>query len=362
MTKILKKLWNGKKVFISGHSGFKGVWISMMLKNLGAEVYGYSLKPNKGQKHFYKIAKENNIYKKTCYGDIRNEKKLISFLNKIKPDLLLHMAAQPLVIDGYKSPQYTFETNLSGTINILEWARKSRVHLPVLIITSDKCYKEKNYPVTENDEIYGVDPYSASKACQDIIANSYIESYFRKYKYSNVCTARSGNVFAGGDFAEDRLVPDIMRSIFLKEKLKIRNKNYIRPWQHVFEPLYGYLLILQFLMKKKGIKNAYNFGPNINKKYKVIDVVDILKKQICEDKLNIELSGKKQKYKETQILLLDSKLAKKELKWNNVLDLKESLIFTYDWYKSYYGKRDDIYIVSQKQIASYFKLQSRKKI
>ena len=272
-------IYKNKKVLITGHTGFKGSWLTIWLNMLGANILGYSIDTPTNPSMFKSI----NIKKKIIdiKGDVRNFKKLDLVIKKFKPEIIFHLAAQPIVTESYKNPQETFTTNILGTLNVLECVRQNSFLKACVIVTSDKCYKNRELyrGYKENDQLAGVDPYSASKSSAEIISHSYFNSFFTK---KNVATARAGNVIGGGDWSSERVVPDYFRALQNKKKLKIRNPNSTRPWQHVLEPLGGYLLLGKFLIDNKRYvsNNSYNFGPGNNIKNKtVLDLVKSLNKK-----------------------------------------------------------------------------------
>ena len=276
----LKKFWKNKRVFVTGHTGFKGSWLIVLLNFLGAKTYGYSLKSPK--KSLFNQIDGKSLLEKNFYADIKNLKNLKAKIKLCSPEIIFHLAAQPLVIESFKKPLNTFNTNFIGTANLLEAILDKPSIKSVVIITTDKVYKikgKKNY-FSETDELGGNDPYSASKACVEILINSYIFSFFRKTSLKNrVSSARSGNVMGGGDYSKNRLVPDIINSINSNKELIIRNPEHIRPWQHVIEPLVGYI----FLAQKQFSKNinqtpSWNFGPEKNNFISVFKLVYMVKK------------------------------------------------------------------------------------
>ena len=252
--KNLNKFWNKKKVFVTGHTGFKGSWLCIILKYLNADVYGFSLKPEK-KSLFIKSKIEKEITSNT-YADINDILNLKKNIKKSKPEIIFHLAAQPLVLESYIKPLKTFQTNIMGTLNLLQCIREVKSIKSVVIITTDKVYKinKKDIIYKEIDQLGGFDPYSASKVGVEIVVDSYIKSFFSKSNLKNrISTARAGNVIGGGDFSNNRLVPDIIKAINYKKKLTIRNPNHIRPWQHVLDPIMGYLILQENNMKKKLI-------------------------------------------------------------------------------------------------------------
>jgi len=355
---ILKKFWKGKKVFLTGHTGFKGTWLSIFLNLLGAKVYGYSLKPNT-QPSFFNLINFNKKIHTSMVGDIRNYNKLKKAISKFSPHFIVHMAAQPLVRDSYLDPKYTYEVNTLGTINILNILQELNFIKSALIITTDKVYfndNKKKY-FKENDLLGGLDPYSNSKSCAELAVNSYNYSFFKQKKIY-VATARAGNVIGGGDFSKDRIIPDYFRSLLKKNrKLFMRSPNSIRPWQHVLEPLYGYLLLLMKLHAKK-IKSGshFNFGPKKSSNKSVDRVITLLNKNF---KNSVEIIKKKESlknHKESKVLMLNSNKSKKILKWNSQFNLEQSLKLTSIWFKKYISKKNrDILKVTQDQIIEYLR-------
>ena len=329
----LKNFWQNKKVFITGHTGFKGTWLCIILNHLSAKISGYSLKPINNSL-FTKSKIEKKIFSNN-YSDIKNISKLKKELKRFKPEIIFHLAAQPLVLESYKDPINTFETNIYGTLNLLESIRKIKSIKSVVIVTTDKVYKinKKKDIYEEQDELGGLDPYSASKVGTEIILNSYIKSFFMNTPLKNkISSARSGNVIGGGDFSKNRLVPDIIKSINNKKKVIIRNPNHIRPWQHVLEPLLGYLTLAEKqyvnkLSNKNIINHTWNFGPNKKNFKSVLNIVNYMKK-----KKNFKYIIKKDYiYTETNSLKLNSLKAKIELNWMGKWNLKQALEKTMEW-------------------------------
>ena len=312
---INKNFWYKKKVFITGHTGFKGSWLCLFLHYLGAEVTGYSLKPNT-KPNLFELAKIDKIIKKSVIGDVRDYKNLYKEIKKSKANFVFHLAAQPLVNESYSNPVKTFNTNIMGSINLLEASRNVKSVKSIVIITTDKVYKIKkiNKDYIELDELGGNDPYSASKACAEIVINSYIQSFTKKsFLKDRISTARSGNVLGGGDYSKNRLVPDILKAINEHNELIIRNPEHVRPWQHVIEPLYGYMLLAQkqYQKKIKEKNNAWNFGPRNNNFVTVNQIIGKIKKLKKIKKITV----KKSNIVETKVLRLNSYKAMKKLKW-----------------------------------------------
>ena len=351
--KILKKFWKGKKVFITGHTGFKGSWMCILLNMLSSRIYGYSLKPKKIS--LFNQANCKKFIKKNYYENINDVKKLEKRINDVKPDILFHLAAQPLVSQSFIDPLETFNTNIIGTINVLNSVRKNKSLKSVVIITTDKVYKIKktNKYYSENDELGGKDPYSASKVCAEIVTLSYINSFFKKTNIKNkISTARSGNVIGGGDYSKNRLIPDIIKIINSKKIFELRNPNHIRPWQHVIEPMLGYLNLAQSQYQKKiiHINPNWNFGPN---KKSFVKVIDIIKKIQKIKKIKVKIKTK-QNFFETEVLKLDSKKAKKFLKWYPKWDLNKSISNVIEW-NDLFRKSKNAKKICEDQITNYLK-------
>ena len=329
--KINRKFWKNKRVFITGHTGFKGSWLSIFLTHLGAEVTGYSLKPNTNPSLF-KLAKVNNVIKKSIIADIRDYKKLYIEIKKSKASIIFHLAAQPLVRLSYINPKDTFDVNFSGTLNVLQIIKRLKNISTGIIITTDKVYNiNKNKIFKETDSLGGLDPYSSSKVCVEYLFNSYNESFFKDNKQM-IATVRAGNVIGGGDYSLDRLVPDIYKSANRKKSIILRNPNSIRPWQHVLEPLSGYLLLAQNIHNKKikNIQQNWNFGPNISSCKSVRYLTNFL----CKDlkiRFLIEKKNKNIFKPETSILRLSNYKSKKFLKWHPRWSINKSLDKIIEW-------------------------------
>lgn len=323
--------WNGKKVLVTGHTGFKGSWLSFWLKMLGAEVCGYSLAPETSPNLFENLDLENQI--KSVTGDICDLENFKKTLEQFKPDAVFHLAAQSLVRRSYRQPIETYQTNVIGTINILEAVRNTESVKTVVAITTDKVYENKEWlwAYRENERLGGFDPYSNSKACAELAVSSYRNSFFADGK-TLVATARAGNVIGGGDWSEDRLLPDVFRSLIFGKSLEIRNPNSIRPWQHVLEPLSGYLMLAEKLLEgNKDFAEAWNFGPAEEDSQSVGNVLEIIK-SVWKDSVSWKLDDKVQPH-EARLLKLDSTKAKTELGWMPKLNLEEAVKLTADWYR-----------------------------
>jgi len=349
----LKSFYKGKKVLITGHTGFKGAWLALILTMWGAKVSGYALKPPT-KPSLYKALKLDKKMNSRI-SDIRNYKKFYRFAKKVKPDLIFHLAAQPLVRDSYDMPLYTFETNVIGTANVLETIRNLQIRAAV-IVTTDKVYENIEDPkklYREGDKLCGHDPYSNSKSCADLATDSYIKSFFDLKSGPFVATARSGNVIGGGDWAKDRLVPDMARAFWQEKKpVVIRSPHSMRPWQHVFEPLSGYLLLGKELFEgnKKAV-GAWNFAPEPKDMAEVLDLVKLFISSAKRGEFKINPDKAKHEAKNLKLSNLKSK---RILGWKTKLDFRASVDKTAKWYQAFYQK-EDILELSEKQIKQYFR-------
>lgn len=344
--------WKGKKVFITGHTGFKGSWLVLWLNKLEAEVTGYSLEEE--QNFFFKSAGLDKLIT-SFTGDIRNLEFLAETLHACSPDIVIHMAAQSLVRPSYDAPVNTFSTNVMGTVNILEAVRQTDSVKAVVIVTSDKCYENREWVwgYREQDPMGGHDPYSASKGCAELVTSAYRKSFFQENQTA-IATVRAGNVIGGGDWSKDRIIPDIMRAIGKGESVVIRNPTAIRPWQHVCEPLSGYLLLAEQLYTKGSeYADCWNFGPDNDGAWPVSWLIDY----ICSkwgDNAGWDQDSRVHPH-EANFLKLDCSKAKSRLGWKPLLTIESALDWTIEWYKSFYNGAD-ILTIMELQIASYLKL------
>ena len=364
--KIFNNIFKNKKVFVTGHTGFQGSWLTLWLKSLGSEVIGYSLNLPSTPSLFKILKLENEITH--IVGDVKDDLLLKKSMKKYKPDIVFHLAAQPLVRTSYQKPVETFQVNAMGTVNVLESIRNTPSVRAGIIITSDKCYenKESGIPYKENDPLGGHDPYSASKGVAEIITSSYNRSFFDlKNKKVNVgiATVRAGNVIGGGDWAKDRIIPDCMRSLYSKKLLKIRNPNSIRPWQHVLESISGMLLLGQKLLDKPEKYNqAWNFGPSDSVN---LNVRDIVKRTIKEWGISAKWEDTSKKSQnlvhEANYLKLDSSKASTLLKWQPVYSIDDVIKETTSWYWNYLQKKD-MREFTKYQIERYVKTAKNNKI
>lgn len=348
--------WRGKRVFLTGHSGFKGSWLSIWLIELGAEVWGYALDPPTEPSLFDKAGLAKRMH--STIGDIRDRESLGKALDVAKPEVVIHMAAQPLVRLSYDEPLLTYETNVMGTANLLEAVRGCKSVRSVVLITTDKCYENKEWAwgYRENESLGGYDPYSSSKACAEIVAAAYRSSFFNPKDYGKthhaaVATARAGNVIGGGDWAKDRLVPDIVKAIGEGRKVQIRSPQSIRPWQYVLEPLAGYLLLAQSLYTQgTEYAEAWNFGPYDSDAKPVGWIVE----QLCKrwpGAAGFELDTSVKPH-EASYLKLDCSKAISRLGWKPTWNLETALEKIIEWNLAY-GRDEDMYAVSARQIQAF---------
>jgi CDP-glucose 4,6-dehydratase len=348
--------YNGKKVLITGHTGFKGSWLSIWLHAMEAKVIGYALDPYTERDNFVLSGLSEKII--DIRGDIRDKKKLEEVFFQYQPEIVFHLAAQPLVRLSYETPVETYEINLMGTINILEAIRKSESVKAGVMITTDKCYenKEQIYGYRETDPLGGYDPYSSSKAACEIAIASWRNSFFNPKNYAkhgkSIASARAGNVIGGGDWAQDRIVPDCIRALEVGKPVEIRNPQAIRPWQHVLDPLSGYLLLAQKMWENQGeYCETWNFGPNQDAIANVWRIATSIVNNYGQGNL-IDISNSNDLH-ETQLLSLDIAKAKYFLGWNPGLNLESTAKFTTDWYLKY--KTEDVYFLCLEQIKTYLK-------
>lgn len=347
----MKNFYKNKKVLITGHSGFKGSWLSCILNSFESKVYGIS--DGKINSLLYKKKIAN--YKKEYFFDLKEKKKLKKIITKIQPDIIFHLAAQSLVFKSYINPLKTWQSNLLASLNILETSRSLNKNIILIMITSDKCYKNKEIDrgYTEIDELGGDDPYSASKAATEIMIKSYFQSFLKQNKKIKIATARAGNVIGGGDWSNHRLVPDLIKSWSKNKKVKISNPKSTRPWQHVLEPLNGYLKLAELINKRKKLNgNSFNFGPNKKNNYTVLDLTK--KIAIFFKKENFWTIRSNKNFHEAKLLKLNSKKSEKLLKWKPKLNFKKTAEFTASWYLNYYNKKTNLKKFTFDQISNYF--------
>lgn len=349
---MFNNIYKGKKVFLTGHTGFKGSWLALWLTELGANVCGYSLAPNTEPSMYKELDIENKIFK-SVIGNILDVEKLEQAINDFQPEIIFHLAAQPLVRLSYQEPVLTYQTNVIGTLNILEAARKCNSVKAFVNITTDKCYenKEINRGYFEDEPMGGHDMYSSSKGCVEIMSSSFRRSFLQDENTYAMATARAGNVIGGGDWALDRLIPDCVRYINSGEKIEIRNPIAVRPWQHVLEPLSGYLLLGQKLLEEgKKYAEGFNFGPNEDSVLKVAEVAE----KVCTYYGKGEvIVHKRDNLHEANLLMLNIEKAKNTLGWIPTYTANQAIENTVEWYKNFYENNTDMYKFTIKQIKEY---------
>ena len=343
--------FRNKRVLITGHTGFKGSWLSLILADAGAEVAGYALSA-KELSHFNLCSIQDLMQSRI--GDIRNFKDLNYFFNEFKPEIVFHLAAQAIVSESYNNPINTYETNILGSVNVLEAVRKSASVRALVYITSDKCYENNEWVwgYRENDKIGGYDPYSASKAAAEIVFSSYSKSFFKDSKSIYAASARAGNVIGGGDWSEGRVTPDCIRAIEANIDVKIRNPKSTRPWQHVLEPLSGYLTLAMHLYEM-NIENyeAWNFGPNTNDIYSVEEVVNLFYSKIGKRMISIENENIGH---EAGLLQLNCDKAFSKLGWSPRWNTEKAILETASWFDEHFKNQKSMVSVSRSQIKEYF--------
>ena len=358
LSTTFNSFFNGKRVLITGHSGFKGSWLTLWLLQLGAKVFGYSNNLVSNPSHYDLLQIEGLIQNQI--SDIRDLNSLKNYINDIQPDIVFHLAAQSIVSKSYNNPLETITTNVCGTANVLESLRTLNNNCVAIIITSDKCYQnvEWIWGYREIDRLGGNDLYSSSKASAELIINSYIKSFFTPIKNITICIARAGNVIGGGDWAKDRIIPDIYRSWSKGEPVEIRSPSSTRPWQHVLEPLSGYLTLAQKMSFNNELHSeAFNFGPNQDVDQTVLQLLKDLSRywkneNICE---KYKMTGEV-KFNEAKLLKLNCDKAYSKINWKANLNYTETVQFVGEWYANYYQNNPDIREISVRQIRKYEKI------
>lgn len=343
-------IYRNKKVLITGHTGFKGSWLVLWLTRLGAEITGYALSPPTQPSHFALL----DLDVESIIGDIRDRDNLRQVFRKQQPEIVFHLAAQAIVRRSYDDPAATFSSNVMGTVNVLEAARECKAVRAIVNVTSDKCYDNREWVwgYRENDPLGGYDPYSASKGCAELVTNSWRDSFFNPADYGRthetlLASARAGNVIGGGDWASDRLLPDIMRAVSNNSKVKIRNPEATRPWQHALEPLSGYLLLGRKLLEgRKEFAEAWNFGPSAAFHMTVGEIAEQVKR--IWPKTDFEIGESTDQPHEAGKLHLDCSKARSLLKWSPAWDGKTALEKTVEWYRTFFesgavNSMDDIH-------------------
>lgn len=358
MFKILEEHYKGKNVLLTGHTGFKGAWLLKILSMVGANVTGYALEPQ-NQTDLYKLLDGDTLCNSTI-ADIRNREAVDAITDKSQPDYVFHLAAQPLVRLSYDIPVDTFEVNAIGTANLLDALRRLKKQCIIIIITTDKVYynNEWIYPYREIDRLGGYDPYSASKACTELIVDSFRKSFFNIKEYEShkkaIAVARAGNVIGGGDWSKDRLIPDIAKAFIEQKEIIIRNPNSIRPWQHVLEPLVGYLKLgIKMVEEPVSKSEAYNFGPHIRDTLTVKEMLTLALKAWGKNDYNVVYENAGSELHEAGLLKLDITKARVDLDWQPKINAEESVKYTMDWYREFKDNRTNIAYFSHNQILKY---------
>ena len=346
--------WKGKKVLITGHTGFKGSWFSLWLHKLGAEVAGYALEPLTPHDNFVLTGIEKRINHRI--GDVRNYDSLQDFFREVNPEIVFHLAAQPLVRESYNAPKETYDINVGGTVNVLECCRQTESVKVIVNVTTDKCYENREWVwgYRENDSLGGYDPYSSSKACSELVTEGYRTSFFNPDSFAlhgkSLASARAGNVFGGGDWQADRIVPDCIRALEKGEPIIVRSPQAIRPWQHVLEPLSGYMLLAEKMYAQPAwYAGAWNFGPSDSSFLSVGSLVDGIVKAwgegSWEDHSNPDAPH------EANVLKLDISKAKSLLGWSPLWNIAKAIAETVTWYRQYHT--GDMYKLCCNQIIDY---------
>ena len=360
MKRFFFGVYKDKRVLITGDTGFKGSWLAIWLKEMGAQVYGYALPPRSDLENFAQCGLGSGIHHQD--GDIRDLNSLQEFFTWVQPDIAFHLAAQAIVLESYQDPHYTFETNLMGVVNFFEAVRKTPSVKVAVNITSDKCYQNNEWiwGYRENDPMGGYDPYSASKGCSELITQSYIHSFFSSGGSCNIASARAGNVIGGGDWAPYRIVPDFFRAMKENKKLIIRNPEAIRPWQHVLEPLGGYLLLASQIWTNGAVfSGGWNFGP--------VETNCATVRELIESIIRItgtggyEVPPAEKALHEARLLKLDISKANSLLKWRPVLGFEETVTFTVNGYLDEVKSPGTLYEKRVNQIKSYIDKASKNK-
>lgn len=351
---MFNNVYENKRIFVTGHTGFKGSWLSLWLTKLGAKVKGYALPPPClcCPSMFNELDIEKRI-EDSVIGNILDREKLNKSILEFNPDMIFHLAAQPLVRLSYSEPILTYETNVMGTLNVLEAARRCNSVKAFVNVTTDKCYenREINRGYREDEPMGGYDMYSSSKGCVEIMSSSFRRSFLQEENSMAMATARAGNVIGGGDWAQDRLIPDCIRYINNDEKIEIRNPVAVRPWQHVLEPLSGYLLLGQRLFEEgKKYAEGFNFGPNEESVLRVCEVADMVCKFYGKGDVVIH---KKDNLHEANLLMLNIEKAHNVLGWTPSYTAEKAIKETVDWYKHFYSKDVDMYNFTLLQIRKY---------
>ncbi|WP_061222732.1 CDP-glucose 4,6-dehydratase [Leptospira weilii] len=357
---MFENIYKNKKVLVTGHTGFKGSWLVIWLQSLGAEVAGFSLDVPTSPNHFELLSLDKGI--KDYRGDVRDRNKFSTVIDEFKPEIIFHMAAQALVRKSYQDPVGTFETNVMGMVNLLDIIRTKSFVEVVVLVTSDKAYRNNEWcwGYRETDVLGGHDPYSSSKSCADLIAQSYYYSFLKDTK-TRIAITRAGNVIGGGDWAADRIVPDCIRAWSGNESVTIRSPLATRPWQHVLEPLSGYLLLGEklYIGQEGLVGEAFNFGPDASIDQTVSELLNAMVERWPGVRWEVP-EGYEGEGKEANLLKLSCDKVLFHLKWKSVLDFSETVDFTVNWYRNWLEKKENVYDFTLSQIHLYCQLASKK--
>lgn len=344
--------FSGKRVFLTGHTGFKGSWLAFLLKEVGADVLGYSLPPESSPSHFELLHLQTKI--RHVAGDIRDASLLSDSLQSFRPEYVFHLAAQALVKKSYDDPVLTFGTNVMGSVHLLDAVRQCESARSLVFITSDKCYENAEWiwGYRENDRLGGHDPYSASKAAAEIVFSAYARSFFSSQPDLGAATTRAGNVIGGGDWAADRIIPDCMRAIEMNDSIKLRNPKATRPWQHVLEPIAGYLLLAAKLRKQpEKYAGSWNFGPSTSDVRTVQEVANAIIQNLGRG--SIDLAHHPLHHHEARLLQLNCDKAHQLLRWYPRWSVDKTLAATAEWYKAIF-EGAEAEVITRSQIHDYF--------
>lgn len=347
--------WKNRRVLVTGHTGFKGSWLLMLLQELGADRCGIALKPTTSPNMFTLLNLSRDM--QSHFADVRDLNKIHAIIHDFRPEIILHMAAQPLVLYAYRNPVETYSTNVMGTVHVLEAAKTCDSVKAIVNITTDKCYENREWiwSYRENEALGGYDPYSNSKACSELVTSAYLQSYYRNLNIG-LATARAGNVIGGGDWSENRLIADVMNSVIEKKPVIIRNPTAIRPWQHVLEPLLGYLLLAEKLFESPDkYSEGWNFGPYSNDALTVENVIEKIFARWPQENKGWSIEADAQGYHEAHILKLDITKALTYLNWKPTLKIDDTIDLIISWYQAWI-QNENMYEHSILQIKKYLKL------
>jgi CDP-glucose 4,6-dehydratase len=347
----VKKAFRGRKVFVTGHTGFKGSWLTLWLRELGAEVAGYALDPLQANDHYNLLGLEKVI--RDTRADIRDADKLLLAVKEFQPEVVFHLAAQPLVRLSYAEPKQTFDTNIGGSVNLLEAVRQTPSIKSLVFVTSDKCYRNKEWiwGYRESDELGGYDPYSASKAAAELVFSSYLDSFFHSREGLGAASVRAGNVIGGGDWSANRIIPDCIKALQAGQPITLRNPNATRPWQHVLEPLSGYLYLgARLLTEPKRFSSSWNFGPSSEASPPVKQVADEIVRLWGSGEVRVTPDPNAPK--EAGLLHLNCDKAHLQLGWRPRWHFTEAISETVNWYKDFTANKP-VLETSRRQIERY---------